>query len=181
MCSCQKKNLSKVIQDTPVFAMPSESINRWGPIIWKMLHIVGARIGQHIAVDDHRTSQHIKAIVDALPNIIPCPDCQDHARLYIETNPFLPVGKTRGDLNLYVASYLFEFHNDVRRRKEQPILVNTVEESQTLYKKQTITHLDDQTLATYFRLAIKYQIIRADTYTHWNMKLKNLRSLLFMK
>lgn len=167
-----------MVLNTPIQTMPLASVDTWGPILWKTLHIVGVHIGQHIALDDTTTSLQIKYIVDNLPRMLPCPDCQDHAQTYIDTNPFLPVGKTRNDLTVYVSTYLFEFHNAVRIKKSQPILVNTVEECRALYEHQTLSTFDDQALSTYFRLAVKYHIVRGEVYTRWTTQLRGLRSLL---
>jgi hypothetical protein len=159
-------------------SMPANAVETWGPIMWKMMHVAATKIGQRSPLDDDITSKRIKYIVDNLPQVIPCPDCQNHARDYIQANPFNPVGRLRGDLTLYVSTYLFEFHNAVRRSKGQPILVETVAAYQDLYQNQSITALDDQTLATYFRLATKYQIITADAYVRWVDRLRSLRTLL---
>ena len=187
MCSCQKRNLNGLLQKEPVvsmsisMSMPANAVETWGPIMWKMMHIVGANIGRRSMLNDAKASTQIKYIVDKLPQVIPCPDCQNHAKNYIQANPFNPVGRLQGDLALYVSTYLFEFHNAVRQSKGQPILVNTVAAYQALYQNQSITVLDDRTLATYFRLATKYQIIRGEEYVRWVEMLRGLRTRLSLK
>jgi hypothetical protein len=178
MCSCQKRNLAAVLQ--PPVPRSLGSSETWGPTLWKMLHITSFRIGQRTASDDEATRNHIQYIVDTLPRILPCPDCQDHARTYLAAHPFLPVGG-RNELTTYVSNYLFEFHNAVRLHKGQPILIHTWEECRELYAHQLITLFDAQTLDTYLRLAVKYQVVRGEVYTQWNMRFRAIRNLLSLK
>ena len=62
---------------------------QWGPIMWKLLHVVAEKIGQSgSTITDNDQANYVKTMVTMLPSILPCQDCQAHAEVYLSTHPF---------------------------------------------------------------------------------------------
>jgi hypothetical protein len=175
MCSCQKGNqeLTRQVQVTQQRAAISN--DQWGPILWKFLHIAAEKsYSPKDFIDDVIVGNLWNSIIQKLPNVLPCPDCQSHARRYLDDHPFNATDKRGKDLQTYVREYLFAFHTDVRSRKGQPVLVSTIEDCQQLYESQEYTQFNTDTLMTYFRIATKYQVVQTMTFNRWKMNYDRL-------
>jgi hypothetical protein len=87
--------------------------NVWGPILWSLLHTIGARAGlssPKIYIDELR---ELRWLVDHLESIIPCKECRDHVQEYRRANP-LPVAASAYGL------WFWTFHEEVNRRLGKP-------------------------------------------------------------
>lgn len=100
----------------------------WGPALWFSLHN-GAR---HYPNNPSNTTMiGMKKFIQGLPYIIPCYDCSEHTKKFINS-------KTNSDINDSVSSKekLFEFyvdlHNSVNYKLGKPVL--TYYEAKKLYK-----------------------------------------------
>lgn len=163
MCSCRKgKEL-----EGPTY-LTELKVEQWGPLVWKYLHIAAEKIGYGSnPILDADSANSIQLIITGLPDILPCTDCQNHARSYIQEHKFITKDLNGTRLRTYVREYLFTFHNTVRRRKGQPILVETPEACSALYASTVISNTDDKHFADYFRYALLYRIINSTKYMRW--------------
>jgi hypothetical protein len=174
MCSCQKK--PKHGGPTYVSEVKPE---QWGPLMWKFLHISAERLGRSsVPILETDTANAIQLVVNGLPDILPCVECQGHARTYLFTNKFITKDLTGAALRTYVRNYLFTFHAAVRARKGQPVLVETPEACAALYESATLTGDDDKRMADYFRYALMYRIVNSTKYMRWWDVLRRLRLML---
>ena len=85
---------------------------KWGEPTWYLLHTLSIKVKdsefKHIRID---LLNRIYAICVNLP----CPDCANHAKIYLDNINFNTI-QTKEDLKLL----LYKFHNDVNRRKGYP-------------------------------------------------------------
>lgn len=118
MCGCNKGSKT-VVKATEVDA------SVWGPIYWRAFHIMGERVGASAGAEtDAEVAGLMKTIVTLLPDILPCDTCRSHARIYIAAHPVNFTGLTRTGLRDAVRTYFHNFHNNVRIRKSQPLIVS---------------------------------------------------------
>lgn len=86
----------------------------WGPILWSLLHSIGARAGTSppkMYIDEMR---ELKWMFDHLESIVPCKECRDHIQKYKKLNP--PPFGASGQTQLWV----WQFHEEVNARLEKP-------------------------------------------------------------
>ena len=96
--------------------------DNWGPVLWAVLHALANRSGKvstPLFRDDERR-QWIKLIND-LPKIIPCPNCREHAEVWILLNPSTAI-KTLSDADLHewLVNWVYNFHESVNARTGKP-------------------------------------------------------------
>lgn len=164
MCSCRKPPKSGGGGDT----LTELKVEQWGPLLWKYLHITAERIGCSTnPILEADSANSIQILIQGLPDIIPCPDCQSHARTYLSANKFVTKDLKGCELQTYVRNYLFTFHAAVRARKGQPVIVQTPEACAALYSSMLITGEDEKLMADYFRYALLYRIINSTRYMRW--------------
>ncbi len=183
MCSCQKKRDLELLRQRQIVTqnVPATSNDLWGPILWKFLHVAAERSYSTKFYIETNDLRHIwNHIIQKLPNVLPCPDCQSHARKYLQDHPFDASDYTGQDLQSYVRQYIFDFHTDVRRQKGQPTLVNTIEECQRLYESQDYTQLNTDTLMVYFRIGMKYHVVQSTSFKKWKMNYDKLIKLTYL-
>jgi hypothetical protein len=151
-------------------------VEQWGPLLWKYLHISAERIGcSSNPILEADSANSIQLLITGLPDIIPCPDCQLHARTYLSTNKFSAKDLKGCELQTYVRNYLFTFHAAIRARKGQPVIVESAEACAALYGPMLITAEDDKNMADYFRHALLYRIINSTKYMRWWDAFRRLR------
>ncbi len=143
-------------------------VEQWGPLLWKYLHITAERIGCSTnPILEADSANSIQILITGLPDIIPCPDCQGHARIYIASNKFVTKDLKGCELQTYVRNYLYRFHSAVRAQKGQPVIVDSPDACATLYGTMMITAEDDKNITDYFRYALLYRIINSTKYMRW--------------
>ena len=98
----------------------------WGPILWSYLHYSA------INYPEHPTKQQVKEMKDwlcSLPTTIPCKNCSQHYRKYIEQN------REQLDKICSCRDHLFNFlvdiHNKVNKRNGKKEL--TYDEARKIY------------------------------------------------
>jgi hypothetical protein len=170
MCSCAKgyvmpKTLSELAPET------------WGPKFWKLLHVLASRVGYGGEMVDLDAANGLGFLIAHLHEILPCKTCQEHAKTYIMEHRFKPQGGG-ADLRAYVEQWLLDFHNAVRTRKGQPILVSTVAEYHALWRPQEILPCDDTDVKLYFEYAKTYHIVTYTNLSRWQLMFKRMRLLL---
>ena len=86
----------------------------WGPPFWYMLHMAAT----HAQIEGYQSWQRQgwEAIIKGLPYVLPCMECQLHARAFIESHPILIQNRTE----LFV--FLVLMHNGVNLRNGKPTL-----------------------------------------------------------
>ena len=154
------------------------TVEQWGPTFWKVLHIMTSRLGSDNEVTDADAANGMFFVVNQLPDVLPCADCARHARTYLSEYKFNPRGLYGDTLRLYVEDWMLQFHNSVRTRKGQPILVNNVKEYHTLWRPQSMIKCDYDALTLYFNYGKMYKIVDLARFTRWNNQFQRLRLLL---
>lgn len=102
-----------VVDTTPIIQQPDPPKKvKWGEPTWFLLHTLSVKV---------KESEFKNIRVDLLNRIyaicinLPCPDCANHAKIYLDNINFNSI-QTKEDLKLL----LYKFHNDVNRRKGYP-------------------------------------------------------------
>ena len=86
---------------------------KWGEPIWNLFHVLAEKI-----IPEHFFSIRTE-LFDIIRNIcynLPCPDCANHARNYINSVNFNSITTP-----LHLKELFFNFHNTVNKRKNFPI------------------------------------------------------------
>jgi hypothetical protein len=156
------------------------STAQWGPTIWKLLHIAASRIGCGVDIIDTDSANAFYFVINRLNEVLPCAECKSHTKAYISSHKFDPRTLTGFELRLYIEQWLLDFHNAVRSRKGQPIIVGNVEEYHNLWRPQNFLPCDEEALTLYFNYGKTYHIIDVGKFINWNVQLKRLRLLLKM-
>ena len=104
----------------PVAAAPRVSVHaepsRWGPPLWKMMHIL-ALASSELDVAAWTS------LFQAIQNELPCPVCQSHAQEWFKQNPdFTTIG---------IQQYLLNLHNHVNARRN--VALWNIQQVQTMY------------------------------------------------
>ena len=96
--------------------------DNWGPVLWAVLHALAHKSGKVSSPsfrDDERR-QWVN-IINGLPKIIPCPNCREHAEVWILLHP-CTVLKTipDTDLHTWLVIWFYGFHESVNARTGKP-------------------------------------------------------------
>lgn len=96
--------------------------DKWGPVLWAVLHALAnksSKVSAPMFRDDERR-QWIQ-IINLLPKIIPCPNCREHAEVWILLHPPAPI-KTLSDVDLHewLVTWVYDFHESVNARTGKP-------------------------------------------------------------
>lgn len=149
--------------------------NEWGPAFWTVLHVLAERCGKgHPSVDRDQAAA-FDFIVNALPLVLPCTECSDHARLYISSRPFHCIGKTGNELSTYIRTWLMEFHNAVRVRQGKPAMVGTLEELQAHYDGKGIGEQDIKIIVNNVTYGVRMGLVKMDNWKRWTTQFSKLR------
>lgn len=117
----------------------SSATMTWGKPTWYFFHTLAEKI---------KPEEFSKIRVDLLDIIysisvnLPCPDCANHARIYLDNINFNTI-QTKDDLKYM----LFIFHNSVNQRKGYPMF--TIQELNELYKAANTTNIVNYFFTTY--------------------------------
>jgi len=100
-------------QDT---TQPTKKV-AWGAPTWFLLHTISCKVyeDQFAAI-----SNDILKLIYMICTNLPCPDCANHAKIYLDGINFNTI-QTKEDLK----KMLFNFHNTVNQRKGYPIFSYT--------------------------------------------------------
>lgn len=96
----------------------------WGPAFWFTIHN-GAN--HYPLTATPIVKERMKGFILGLPEMIPCRNCQEHARAHIEGSDLNKVCVGRSSL----FAYFVDFHNYVNKRYNKPMV--SVEEAEKLY------------------------------------------------
>jgi Erv1 / Alr family len=174
-CGCGKK---KALAAAMVAGSVIDSIDAddWGPVFWKILHCFAAHcglIGDTISDgDDART---MELLVGQLGYVLPCEECQGHARTWINEHPFAWTGLRGATLRNSIQLWLFTFHNAVRERKGQPIMFPTLAEALATYVECNIQPCEIEVLTVAAKYAIDHRIIKPPAWKRWYQEFNRFR------
>ena len=179
-CGCGKKDKSfkPIFSDNPVTSVEPED---WGPCFWHLLHTAAEKTGRSTNPIICRDQANImKWLIENLPTILPCQQCQNHARNYLLANPIPKTWETATceDLRVQIRTWLFYFHHAVRTRLGQPITIKTPEECRIEYEKEDINQdfINDQ--ANYVTYAIRAGWVKMDAWKRWAKQFSHLKLAL---
>lgn len=174
-CGCgKKKALAAAIVSGSV--VDSIDADEWGPVYWKILHCLSVRIGMiGDAITDTDQARAMEFLVKHLVDVIPCNECQDHARTYIEGHPISWIGLRTLTLRQTVSNWLLDFHNDVRTRKGQAIEVADLTAYEAAYDGCTIMECEIEVITRAAKYAIDHNIVKPAAWKRWMTEFKKLR------
>lgn len=149
----------------------------WGPLLWKLFHIMAERIGNSgVESLDRDEATAMELIIDKIPDILPCVECQGHAKTYIRTHPIGNLKNLRGNnLKNNVRNFFWQFHNTVRTNTGKDLIVNTVEDCRVLYEKMEWLKCDMEQVVEYFSFGVHHGIVKSDAYKRWMTQVHKLR------
>jgi hypothetical protein len=172
--SCMRKK-TRVAQFFADSLAVSGNPNEWGPVFWNVLHILAERCGKgHPSVDADQ-ARCFDFLITALPLVLPCAECSEHARTYIASRPFRCTGKVGVELSIYVRTWLLEFHNTVRLRQGKTIEIKTLEELAAHYEGDTITDEEIKLIVNNVTYGIRMSLVKMDNWKRWTTQFSKLR------
>lgn len=101
---------------------------KWGTPTWTLFHAIAEQIPDDLY---NVQGENIYKLFRRVCSILPCPDCQKHARVYLKRHKFAFV-TTRERFR----DFLVKFHNEVNKRKRKPMYEYDPED----YKSHNILH-----------------------------------------
>lgn len=167
-CGCTKRTSTLTHfmgREGGQYADPAE----WGPILWKYLHCLAEKIGNTgNKIVDTDQANYFEQMLQTLPQIIPCQECQQHSAAYISSNPIPQLKGLYGeDLRNVARVWLFNFHNNVRSSKGQPIIVSNIQECINTYANCFIPQCEFTALTQNVAFAIRNGWVRIDNWRKW--------------
>ena len=100
------------------------NIEDWGNTTWYLFHTIAEKITDEIF---NQERNNIISIIQQICNLLPCPDCAQHATEYLNKVNFNLI-KDKDSLK----SFLFDFHNIVNKRTNK--IIFTRDELNNKYK-----------------------------------------------
>jgi hypothetical protein len=175
-CGCQKKSgalASSILKEAADLLSPSD----WGPILWKYLHILTEHIGTSgNTIIDTDQANYMETLLQMLPLIIPCQECQAHTAVYYQTNPVPTLkGLYKDTLQSTVRQWLFQFHTAVRLNLQQPVIVQTVEECAALYQNTVVPKCEYSLFIQGVAAAVRRGWVRIDNWKKWYSNSERMR------
>jgi hypothetical protein len=90
----------------------------WGPITWRFLHTVVAKIRPESFASQRN---ELLTLVRKVCDVLPCPECRSHAQQTLNRANFNNI-HSKDDL----VTFLFEFHNIVNGQTRKPVQPRTI-------------------------------------------------------
>ena len=130
--------------------------------------------GNKIIDTDQAT--YMEILLNTLPSIIPCQECQAHSAAYIQGNPVPTLRGLYGqELRQATRQWLFLFHQAVRIQKGQDILVATVEDCAVLYDNCAVPKCEYTSFIQSVSAAVRQGWVRIDQWRKWYSYSERLR------
>lgn len=177
-CGCGKKN------GTVHFMGPEKNNTadplEWGPILWKYLHCTAEKIGLsgNIVMDTDQAN-YLETLLSTLHLILPCTECQEHAANYISSNPVPTLKGLQGEtLRSTVRTWLFNFHNSVRNRKGQGIMIANVNDCISHYSGCFLPKCEYTLFIQSVAFAVRQGWVRVDNWKKWYSNSERLRLII---
>ena len=138
------------IPETP----PQKKMMKWGQPTWFLLHTLAEKVkDEHFSRIKNDLFRNIYTICTNLP----CPDCANHAKLYLDSINFSLI-QSRHDLK----NMLFVFHNSVNKRKGFPIFL--IEELNDKYVNAVTVNIINNFIFYFSDKSRSPQMIAGDLY-----------------
>jgi hypothetical protein len=152
----------------------------WGPILWKYLHCMAEKIGTSgNAVMDADQANYMETLLTSLHLILPCTECQEHAANYISSHPIPSLKGLQGEtLRSTIRNWLFDFHNDVRSRKSQSIILSNVNDCISHYAGCFIPKCEYTLFIQSVAFAVRQGWVRVDNWKKWYSNSERLRLII---
>lgn len=152
----------------------------WGPILWRYLHSLAEKLGyRNNPQESTEEAEYIFSVLKLLPLILPCRQCQKHAADYMLTHQLPPLKELRGSyLRDAVREWLFLFHNAVREQNDQPLMLATIQECQTMYENAFITQGQYTQFIHCVATALRNGWVKIENWRRWYNNSERLRNLL---
>jgi hypothetical protein len=149
--------VNNVLPPLPVPApqpQPPSKGMRWGAPTWFLLHTLAEKVK-----DEHfdRIKIDLFRSIYTICTNLPCPDCSNHAKQYLDSINFALI-RTKQDLK----NMLFVFHNMVNQRKGQPIY--TKEEMENTYPKAVTVNIINNFLFHFSDKSRSPKLMAGDLY-----------------
>ena len=174
-CGCGKK---KALAAAMVAGSVIDSIDadEWGPVFWKILHCFAGKCGLiGDVISDGDDARSMEFLVGQLGAVLPCEECQSHARAWIADHPFNWNGLRGAALRDSVQLWLFTFHNAVRLRNEQPIMFATLAEATAAYVECQIQPCEIEVLTIAAKYATDNRIVKPAIWKRWYQEFNRFR------
>jgi len=98
----------------------------FGPAFWFTLHAGASALPEVLSPI---SANRLKGFINGIPEMVPCIECSEHARAYVEANRVKIDNMKRGD---DVFKFYVDFHNYVNLRLNKPLF--TYEKAYEMYK-----------------------------------------------
>jgi hypothetical protein len=166
-CGCSKRQAPAPLSDREQKGEPED----WGPLLWKVLHRLGEVIGSSgNKVIDTDEANYTENVINMLPMILPCPECQAHTATYLQSNPLTNLKGLYGtELKNKLSNWVFLFHNHVRVSKGKEPFETILAES--------VQKCEYQQLILYITSAVRQNEIKIEHWKKWYSYLERLRIL----
>jgi len=100
-------------EPTIIESPPSEKKMKWGEPVWYLLHTISYKIKDE---SFHKLKSDLLQIFYTICTNLPCPDCSNHAKEYLDQNQFFRI-QTKDELQ----KFFFTFHNVINQKKGFPL------------------------------------------------------------
>jgi len=172
-CGAKKAGVAAPALQTDQLLAPTE----WGPILWKYLHCIAEKIGSSgNKIIDTDQANYTETMLTMLPLVIPCTECQGHASNYLASNPVPSLNGLYGqELQRITREWLFAFHNAVRIQKEQPIIINTVEDCRLAYVNIAVPKCEYTAFIQSVAAAVRQGWVKIENWRKWYSNSERIR------
>mmetsp|Transcript_60016 Transcript_60016/g.113071 ORF Transcript_60016/g.113071 Transcript_60016/m.113071 type:complete len:190 (+) Transcript_60016:167-736(+) len=93
----------------------SRDPDSWGPAMWQSLHCMAHHLPSKVPLE---TQKSFQAMVESLPQLLPCKACGDHLRQHLADDPVGPNLGTRDS----IEQWLIRLHNAVNVQTGKRVL-----------------------------------------------------------
>ncbi len=178
-CGCGKKREGSV-QFIGKEGFTSANPDEWGPILWKYLHCLAEKIGTTgNPIIDTDQATYLEYLINNLSSIIPCIECQKHINTYTLHTPLPTLKGLYGEtLRTTARNWLLQFHNAVRIRKQQPIMISNLDQLTTQYSACTVQQCEITLFTQSVAYAVRQGWVKIDQWRKWYNFSERLKMLV---
>lgn len=152
----------------------------WGPTYWKYLHIFGSRLSK---ISNRmllkQSIEQFDALLEILQHAIPCLYCQQHYISYYNEKKI----QNLKEMNVFdaistIKQWLFTFHNDIRKNKGKPVIINTIHEYNAHYASMSLEACDNDILMGSLKYGLQATFIKLENYTKFMRIIAEMRKII---
>jgi hypothetical protein len=111
---------------------PTTQPSEFGPHYWFVIHNMGLTYPMR---PNRVAKKRMSAFIEALPVLLPCKDCSEHAKEYLSNHSVCDAVKNRQSL----YTFLWNFHNHVNERLGKPQI--SLKDSLKIYNRGNSAYL----------------------------------------